>query len=263
MSEQACIKTERDGAIARVELHQPARRNAMRFTMWRDLGETMESLADDSAVRVVVLSGAGDKAFSAGADISEFDEMRSNPETTARYDKVSHHAMHVLEHFPKPVLGRIQGFCVGGGFELALACDIRIAADNAQFAVTPARLGLGYGLADTRLLVSRLGDAAVREILLTARVFNADEALRLGIVSKVTSADALDAAIDEYAQRIAANAPLTLKASKAIIHEAGKSHAESDAALCKRLVDDCFSSEDYAEGRRAFAEKRRPQFTGR
>ena len=123
-------------------------------------------------------------------------------------------------------------------------------------------LGLGYGLKDTRLLVSRLGDAAVREILLTARLFSADEALRLGIVNKVTAADALDAAVDEYAQQIAANAPLTLKASKAIIHEAGKAHSESNEALCKQLVDDCFSSEDYAEGRRAFAEKRRPQFTG-
>ena len=263
MSAEACVKTECDGAIAKVVLHQPSRRNAMCFSMWRELGEALSALADDDAVRVVIMTGAGDQAFCAGADISEFDTMRSTPEQIAKYDAVSHHAVDLLEAFPKPLIGRIQGFCVGGGMELAMLCDIRVCSEDARFAVTPARLGLGYNLSETRLLVERLGSQAVREILFTARLFNADEALRLGMVNQVTGAQGLDQAVDVYAQQIAANAPITVRASKAIIREAQKPRSESDEALCRQLIDMCFASEDYIEGRRAFAEKRKPRFQGR
>ena len=263
MPADACILCETRGHVARITLHQPARRNAMRYTMWCELADTMEALADDDAVRVAVLSGAGEQAFSAGADISEFEEWRTTPEKSAVYDAAGHRAFVALGDFPKPTIASIRGACVGGGFEIALACDIRLCAADARFAVTPAKLGLGYDLDDARLLVERLGAPAAREILFTGRMFSPEEALRLGIVNRIAPADGLDAAVDACASEIAANAPLTVRASKAIIAEAAKIASERDEALCRRLVEACYASEDYAEGRRAFAEKRRPVFKGR
>ena len=263
MTPHACIETERDGHVARVVLNQPARRNAMRYTMWRELGQTMEALAADDGVRVAVLTGAGEQAFCAGADISEFDEWRTTPARSSEYNAAAHRACTALERFPKPVVASIHGSCVGGGFELALLCDIRVAASDARFAVTPAKLGLGYDLDDTRLLVSRLGAPATREILFTGRMFTAEEALRLGVVSRVVAPSDLDAAVSGYVETIVANAPLSVRASKAIIAEAEKAPAERDEALCTELVAQCYASEDYAEGRRAFAEKRPPVFKGR
>jgi enoyl-CoA hydratase/carnithine racemase len=263
MSQEACIDVTRSGHVARIELRQPARRNAMRYSMWCELAQTMDTLAGDETVRVVVVTGAGQSAFCAGADISEFGEWRTTPDKSALYDQATHRACAALGGFPKPTIARVHGYCIGGGFELALLCDIRVCADDARFAVTPARLGLGYDLDDTRLLVSRLGATATRELLFTGRLFEPDEALRLGIVNRVVASDALDQAVGAYTREIAANAPLTIRAAKAIIAEAEKVRSERDEALCRRLVDACYASEDYAEGRRAFAEKRRPVFKGR
>ena len=248
--------------IARVTLNQPQRRNAMRLSMWRDLYEGLTRLATDPEVRVVVVSGAGNRAFCAGADISEFDEWRGDPARAAEYDAITHDACESLRYFPKPTLARIEGSCIGGGFELALLCDIRICSPDARFAVTPAKLGLGYNLHDTELLVDRIGAPATREILFTGRMFEPDEALRLGIVNRVAESGGIDALVDEYVSEIATNAPLTVQASKAIIAEANRSPGERDAALCQTWVDRCYASQDFLEGRRAFAEKRSPQFTG-
>ncbi len=159
MPADACILCETHGHVAWVTLHQPARRNAMRYTMWYELADTMEAIADDDVVRVAVLAGAGEQAFSAGADISEFEEWRTTPEKSAVYDAAGHRAFVALGDFPKPTIASIRGACVGGGFEIALACDIRLCATDARFAVTPAKLGLGYDLDDTRLLVEHLGAA--------------------------------------------------------------------------------------------------------
>ncbi len=248
--------------IARVTLNQPRRRNAMRLSMWRELDEGLTTLAADPQVRVVVVSGAGNQAFCSGADISEFDEWRGNPERAAEYDAVTHDACEALRLFPKPTLARIEGWCIGGGFELALLCDIRICAPDARFGVTPAKLGLGYNLHDTELLVERMGAPATREILFTGRMFDPSEALRLGIVNRVAERGELNALVDEYVVEIAANAPLTVQASKAIIAEADRVPSERDAGLCQSWVDRCYASDDFLEGRRAFAEKRSPRFTG-
>jgi len=257
------IDISRSGSITRLVLNQPLRRNALNFEMWRQLGEVLQGLATDNHTRLVIVSGAGEQAFSAGADISEFNEWRGGDADKKRlYDATVHAATQALEQFPKPTIAAIRGYCIGGGLELALVCDIRICSDDAQFAVTPARLGIGYDLEDTERLVSRLGAAATREILFTARRYPADEALRLGIVSQVIDSAELDSAVAELSEQIAANAPLTVRASKAIINEALKPPAARDVSLCEQLVAECYASEDYIEGQRAFSEKRRPQFRG-
>ncbi|MDX1431161.1 MAG: enoyl-CoA hydratase [Gammaproteobacteria bacterium] len=252
-----------EGRIARVVIDNPARRNAVSFAMWGALADALERLAGDDEVRVVVLTGAGDRAFSAGNDISEFGEWRSHPERLARYNETSARACRALRLMPRPTIARIRGVCVGGGFELAQLCDIAVAAEDARFAVTPARLGLGYKLEDVELLVERIGARAARELLYTARMFDAAEAMRLGLVNRIVPVGELDACVDGYAADIAANAPLSVHAAKSIIAEATKPDGMRDRALCQALVDACHRSDDYQEGQRAFAEKRPPVFRGR
>jgi len=263
VSEVAAIKTIRCGPVAEIVLANPRRRNAITFQMWCDLATQMNALAEDDTVRLAVVRGEGDKAFSAGADISEFAQWRSEPDKLATYNEATLCGMSALEYFPKPTIAAIRGFCIGGGLELALACDIRLCSDGAEFAITPARLGLGYDLHDTEYLVRRLGADATREILFTARRYNPMEAQRLGIVSRHAASDNFDAMLEEYTSQIAANAPLTIKASKVIIREALKTQSERNIDLCDQLVQTCYASEDYKEGRAAFAEKRQPVFTGK
>jgi enoyl-CoA hydratase len=214
-------------------------------------------------VRVIVLRGAGDKAFVSGADISEFEEKRSSAETTAAYHEVSHKASLALKEVGKPTIAMIRGYCIGGGVSTALSCDIRIAAEGSKFGVPAARLGLGYEYEGVRKLMDVVGPSFAKEIFFTARQFSAAEALAMGLVNRVVPDGRLEAYVREYAGSIAANAPMTVASIKTIVAEALKDDAERDLALCQQLVDRCFASADYVEGRQAFMEKRKPKFSGR
>lgn len=254
---------DKDGPIGRLIINNPAKRNAFSFAMWQALPAVLGDFAGDDDIRVVILRGAGGQAFSAGNDISEFRERRSSKGTIAEYDAATARAYETLSSLNKPTIAVIEGYCVGGGLEVALLCDLQIAAETARFAVTPARLGLGYKYDDVRLLVSNVGPKYAKEILFTARQFSAEEAQQMGIVNRVVPADELTALVDQYAQTIAGNAPLSIKAAKQIIAETVKGIGRADLDLCQRLVDACHASADYQEGQRAFAEKRKPKFTGR
>lgn len=257
------ILVRREGRMARVIINRPERRNALSLAAWQSLAAAFDNLAADPDVRVVILTGAGDDAFCAGNDISEFAEKRSTPEQFAAYDGVVEHTYDVIRGIEKPLVARVRGFAVGGGFELMQLCDLQIAGAGARFAMTPVRLGLGYKLDDVQLLVDRIGPRAAREMLFTGRLFDAEEAERMGLVTRVVPDEDLDAAVDACAAEIAANAPLSVRAVKVAIGEALKSPADRDRARCDDLAAACNRSEDYREGQRAFAERRPPEFRGR
>ena len=256
------ILVERDGHVARVIINRPHRRNALSFAAWQSLTASFDNLAADPGVRVVVLTGAGDRAFCAGNDISEFAEKRSTAEQIEAYDAVLSHTYQVIRDIEKPLVARVRGFAVGGGFELMQLCDLQIASDGARFAMTPARLGLGYKLHDVQLLVDRIGPRAARDMLFTGRLFDTAEAMRMGFVTRVVPDEDLDAAVDSCAAEIAANAPLSIRAIKVAIGEAIKVPSDRDHARCDALAAACNASEDYREGQRAFAERRSPNFRG-
>jgi enoyl-CoA hydratase/carnithine racemase len=254
---------EKDGPIGRLIFNNPARHNAVSLDMWEAVTRIIDDFEGDGAIRVIVVSGAGGRAFISGADISEFKEKRASEEAVAAYSRISEGARQRIENTPKPTIAMIQGYCIGGGVGTALACDLRIAAEGSRFGIPAAKLGLGYGYDGIRRLIELVGPACAREIFYTARQFSAEEALRMGLVNQVVPADKLESYVKDYCEMIAANAPLTIRSVKAIVREAMKDDAERDLAVCKRLVEECFASEDYAEGRTAFMEKRKPVFKGR
>jgi enoyl-CoA hydratase/carnithine racemase len=257
------ILYEKDGRVGHFTINRPDKCNAMSLDMWRRMREIFEAWANDPEIRVIVVRGAGDKCFCAGNDISEFKNLRSTPDGIATYHAITEQAYAALRGIAKPTIACIEGFCMGGGFEVAQLCDIQIASDTATFAVTPAKLGIGYKLDDVRLLTDSVGAKHAKEILFTGRRFQAADALRWGIVNRVVAVANLDAVVDGYVEEIAANAPLSVKAAKIIVNEAVKEAADRDDALCESLVDACNESDDYTEGQRAFAEKRKPDFKGR
>lgn len=254
---------EKDGAIGWITFNNPERRNAVSMAMWEALGDIVGDYAADDAIRVIVLKGAGDKAFVSGADISEFEEKRSSPETTKAYHEVSAKANEALRHVGKPTIAMIRGFCVGGGVSVALGCDLRIASDNSRFGVPAAKLGLGYEYDGVKRLVDVVGPSFAKEIFFTARQFSAEEARVMGLVNRMLPDAELEACVREIAASIAANAPLTVGSIKTIVDEAVKDESARNMALCQQVVDRCFASEDYVEGRTAFMQKRKPMFRGR
>lgn len=254
---------EKDGGIGRLIFNNPARHNAVSLEMWEGVAHIIDDFERDDAIRVIVVSGAGGRAFVSGADISEFKERRASEEAAAAYSRISEGARLRLQETLKPTIAMISGYCIGGGVGTALACDMRIAAEGSKFGIPAAKLGLGYAYDGIKKLVDLVGPAHAREIFFTARQFSAEEALQMGLVNRVVPAAELQAYVDEYCAMIAANAPLTVRAAKIAIREALKDESARDLPQCKRLVDECFASQDYAEGRTAFMEKRRPVFHGR
>jgi len=251
-----------DGGVARVTFNQPEKRNALSVEMRAALPRVLSALQQNADVRVVVLTGAGTEAFVSGADISEFGAQRTAPEARRDYDRGAAEAGRAWLALEKPVIAMIRGYCMGGGLLTALQADVRIAAEDAQFGVPAARLGLGYGMGGVEALLEVVGAAWTAEILFSARRLDARLAERIGLVNRVVAADRLEGEVGELARAIRDNAPLTVAACKAALREARREPGKRDAARVAALVEACFRSEDYREGQRAFAEKRRPKFSG-
>ena len=252
-----------DDGIAEVTFNQPEKHNALSAAILRALPGTLRALQDDPAVRVVVLTGAGEKAFVSGADISEFGDTRTSPEARDAYDRAAAETSRAWRQLEKPILAMIRGYCIGGGLLTALQADIRIAAEGSQFGIPAARLGLGYGYGGVEALVALVGPAQAAEILFSARRLDAAEALRIGLINRLVAVAELRPAVMELAGAITANAPLTVAACKVAIAQTQRPAEQRDHARLAAMVEACFRSEDYREGQAAFAAKRPPRFSGR
>jgi enoyl-CoA hydratase len=249
--------------VGLITFNQPEKRNAMSVEMWRGLAEILDEFDADDAVRVVVLTGAGHKAFVSGADISQFAQQRADASAQVEYDRLTSAGRARLASFSKPVIARIRGFCLGGGLAIAMAADLRIAAHDSEFGIPAARLGIAYGFDMVRKLVSLVGPAHASTLLFTGERIDAEEAQRIGLVNRVVEDQDLTELVLELARRIADNAPLSVRAAKLAVGEALKDDSERDAAAVHAAVAVCFDSADYREGRTAFMEKRPPRFAGR
>jgi enoyl-CoA hydratase/carnithine racemase len=251
------------GPVATVTFNNPGKHNALSVDMRAAMPGLLRALDADGEVRVVVMMGAGDKAFASGADISEFGEQRTSPAARASYDEAWAAVYDAWASLDKPVIAMIRGFCMGAGLLTALRADIRIASDDGQFAIPAARLGLGYPVSGVTTLMNLVGPARAAEILFSARRFSAAEALQMGLVNRVVPAGSLREAVLGLAQDVARNAPLTVSAAKAAIRAVSQPGGPWDLARVEAMVEACYRSADYLEGQRAFAEKRPPAFTGR
>ncbi len=256
------ILTRKEGRVGYLTFNNPDRHNAMSLAMWNTTAATMDAFAKDPDIRAVVLTGAGNKAFISGADVSRFENERSSKEAIVEYGLAVERANIAVYQFPKPTVAMIQGYCLGGGLGLAVCCDLRIAADNSRFAVPAAKLGLGYEYPGLKRLADLVGISFAKEIFYTARQFDIEEARTMGLVNRVVPAAELEAYVKKYVETIANNAPLTLRAVKFALGEAVKDESKRDLARCSELVRACFTSNDYLEGPKAFLEKRKPVFTG-
>ncbi len=252
-----------DGRIGWLIFNNPPRHNALSLEMWRGMAEVLRAFAASPDVRVAVMRGAGGKAFVSGADISEFDQHRSNAEQRASYGEVAADANRELARFQKPLLALIEGYCIGGGLATALAADIRIATPDSRFGIPAAKLGLGYEFEGLAKLARVVGPARARDIMFSARFIEAPEASGMGLINFIHSREIIENEVITYANRIAANAPLTVAAAKAAVNAFERDAREEEVARVRGMVDACFNSEDYKEGRRAFREKRTPDFHGR
>jgi len=262
MSQTDKMLSRKEGKVGYLTFNNPERHNAVSLEMWEAASGFLEEFKNDKNIRVVVVTGAGGKAFISGADISKFEKERSTQEGVDRYNAAVDHANNAFYTFPKPTIAMIRGYCIGGGMGLATCCDLRIATDGSKFAVPAAKLGLGYAYPGLKRLVDVVGPSFAMEIFYTARQFTAAEALAMGLVNRVLPDGELESYVTNYADTIAANAPLTIRAVKAVVSETMKDDGTRDLKRAQEAVDACFKSRDYEEGRKAFMEKRKPVFTG-
>ncbi len=253
---------EVDDGIGLVTFNQPAKHNAMSLDMWTGLGEILNNWREDRSVRVVVLTGAGARAFVSGADISQFEKHRSNDDARRAYDEQTKSGRDALAAFDKPMIARIRGFCLGGGLAIAMKADLRIAGVDSEFGIPAAKLGIAYGFESVRDLVALVGPAHARMILYTGQRIGAREAERMGLVNRVVNDEDLSDTVVDLARAIADNAPLSVHASLLTIREVLRDPADRDMDALVRASEACFNSQDYREGRTAFMEKRPPRFRG-
>lgn len=250
------------GPIGWISFNDPAKHNAISIDMARAVPGIVADFEKDKNIRVIILRGAGARAFAAGSNISSFGEVRNDPGQNHEYHVINEAAYNAFYYCPKPTIAMINGYCIGGGLDFATSCDIRLSADNGVFAIPAARLGLGYGYEGQIRLNRVVGPMYGRDIFFTGRHYNAKEALNMGLVHHVVSGEKFEEFVNEYAMKVAQNAPMTLAAIKRAFIELEKNESERDMAAAQKLIDACFQSEDYREGRSAFAEKRLPQFKG-
>lgn len=260
-SDSKVIAETADG-IGWITFNNPARRNAMSLEMWQLTDAALEAFERDTSVRVVVLRGAGEKAFMSGADISQFEDQRKNAEQQDIYAKTSEKAKVRLASFDKPLIAMIHGFCIGGGLGVAMSADIRIASADSRFGIPAAKLGLAYGFDSLRRLTDLVGPAYAKEILFTGRRLDAEESLRIGLVNRIVPTELLEATVIDLAAEIAASAPLTVRSAKITVDNIMRDPERRQMEKVHASFRACFDSDDYAEGRRAFMEKRKAVFTG-
>jgi enoyl-CoA hydratase/carnithine racemase len=253
---------EKRGRVGIMTFNNPERHNAVSLEMWDDADRILADFVQDSEVRVIVLTGAGGKSFVSGADISKFEDERATEAAVKRYNTAVERMYGSIYELPKPTIAMIRGYCIGGGLGLAICCDVRICSDKSRFALPAAKLGLGYGHRGLKRFIDVLGPSVTKEIFYTARQYDADQALRMGMVNHVLPDTEVEPFVMDMADTISGNAPLTVAAVKHIAQQVVKDSADRDLARCEEMVRACFASRDYIEGRRAFMEKRKPVFTG-
>ena len=255
--------SEKHGSVGWMIFNNPARHNALSLDMWQAMGTIMSEFGQDPNIRVVVMKGAGDKAFVSGADISEFAKHRSSAEAEEEYNRISADSQSIMKNFDKPLIAMINGYCIGGGLGVALTADIRICSNESVFSIPAARLGLGYGFEGMKTLSDLIGPSSAKDIMFTARKLKADEAANMGLINMVTKPGELEVVVQNYVDKISENAPLTIATAKSAINETLKDPDKRDLEGLEKRIRAIFDSEDYKEGRTAFMEKRRPVFQGR
>ena len=261
------LNTERlqariDNGVGWMIFNHPARHNALSLEMWHGIGDILEHYAANEQVRVIIMRGAGGKAFVSGADISEFDEKRANAEQRVAYGQIAGRATKWLNKVEKPLIALIEGYCIGGGLATALSADIRFATPDSRFGIPAAKLGLGYEYEGLAKLARIVGPSRARDIMFSARFMEANEAKDMGLINFIAARQDIERTCLDYAERIAANAPLTVQAAKAAVNAWENGGREDEVARVREMVDACFNSADYKEGRTAFAAKRPPAFKG-
>jgi enoyl-CoA hydratase len=257
------LLVEKRGTVGWIIFNQPAKRNAINGAMWRGIPPAMAQFDADAEVRCVAFRGAGTEAFASGADISEFEEIRAQKSSVTEYDELLDQVLHSIQDSRKPSVAMIHGFCMGGGLEVALACDLRYCGQSAQFGIPAAKLGLAYNIEGHKRLIETVGHARAREIMFLGRRYSADEGLAMGLVNEVFPDSDLERRASAIISQLCDNAPLAIANSKTIIEEYVKSSGAPDRGRMAAAIERCAKSGDYQEGRRAFMEKRKPAFKGK